>query len=143
MYSETYPLNVSISLGRTYRRRKSRLTPDQDGWLYQPNPEGSAAMAFNDIPLDEGIAWIKKMSQHSSASFGNELTHAGYKDVPVSYLFCENDKCVPPEVQQKAIDNIEEASGNKVDVTRINTGHCPTVSAPEKVVDWFVGLAEK
>jgi hypothetical protein len=83
------------------------------------------------------------MAEHSSISFGNELTYAGYKDVPASFLFCENDTCVPPEVQQKSIDNIEEASGNKVDVTRINTGHCPMVGALDKVVDWFVGLAEK
>jgi hypothetical protein len=121
----------------------SRLTSNQDGWLYQGNPEGSAAIVFNDIPREEGIAWVKKMPQHSSISFGNELTYAGYKDVPASFLFCENDKCVPPEVQQKSIDNIEEASGNKVDVTRINTDHCPMVSAPDKVVDWFVDLAEK
>lgn len=86
---------------------------------------------------------MKKFPQHSAVSFGDELTYAGYKDVPVSYLFCENDKCVPPEVQQKGIETIEEASGEKVDVTRINSDHCPMISAPDKVVEWFVGLAEK
>jgi len=101
-----------------------------------------AGTIFNDLPLEEGIAWINKLPQHSAVSFGNELTYAGYNDVPVSYLFCENDKCVPPDVQQKCIDTIEESSGQKVNVTRIFTDHCPMVGRPELVVNWFVGLAE-
>ena len=86
---------------------------------------------------------MKRFVHHSAISFTGELTYPGYKDVPVSYLFCENDKCIPPSVQQKGIDMIEEASGNKVDVTRINNDHCPSISAPEKVIDWFVSVAEK
>ncbi|KAF2787983.1 alpha/beta-hydrolase [Melanomma pulvis-pyrius CBS 109.77] len=119
------------------------ILPDADGWLYQAQPEVTAAIVFNDLSVEDGIAWVKKFPQHSAVSFGDELAYAGYRDVPVSYLFCENDKCVPPEVQQKGIETIEEASGEKVDVTRINSGHCPMISAPDKVVEWFVRLAEK
>lgn len=39
----------------------------------------------------------------------------------ISWLLCENDKTIPPSVQEKEINMIEEASGKKVDVTRIPT----------------------
>lgn len=119
------------------------LTGAQDGWLHLNDHETVAKYVFSDLSLEEGVELVKSMSQHSAVSFANDLTYAGYKDVPVSYLFCENDKCVPPFVQQRAIDNVERATGKKVDVTRIPTDHVPTVSAPGKVVDWFVALVEK
>lgn len=107
------------------------------------DPALTASYVFTDLTPEEGIAWVKKFSQHSGISFTNELTYAGYKDVPVSYLFCEGDKCVPPSTQQKGIDTIEKASGRKVDITRIPNDHVPNASAPEKVVDWFVKIVEK
>ena len=95
------------------------------------------------MPLEEAVFWIRKMTKHSSATFTNELTHAGYKDIPVSYLFCEEDKCIPPKNQRIGIDLIERVSGSKVEVTSIKTDHVPNVSAPQLVVDWIVGVAEK
>ncbi|KAF2684508.1 alpha/beta-hydrolase [Lentithecium fluviatile CBS 122367] len=115
----------------------------EDGWMTHPDPALTAKYAFSDLPLSEGTKWVKTFSEHSAISFANELTYAGYKDVPVSYLFCEADECVIPAAQQRAIDVIEKANGGKVDVTRIKSDHCPNVSHPEMVVDWFVGLVEK
>ena len=76
-------------------------------------------------------------------SFANELTHAGYKDVPTSYLFCEDDKCVVPHNQQLGINFIEQASGNKVDVTKKPFDHCPTITHTEEAIEWLVSLVEK
>lgn len=41
------------------------------------------------------------------------------------------------------IEMVERESGNKVDVTRIQAGHAPNVTAVEELVDWIVGMAEK
>ena len=81
--------------------------------------------------------------QHSSISFANELTHAGYKDVPVSWFFCEDDQCVVPGAQQNGIDTIEKASGKKVEITRNFSDHCPEVSTPENLANWLASLIEK
>jgi hypothetical protein len=102
-----------------------------------------AKYVHNDLSEAEGLAWIEKFSQHSGTSFTNELTYAGYTDVPASYLFCENDLCVVPAAQQRSIDTIEKATGKKVDVTRIQSDHAPSASHPEEVVKWFVGMIEK
>ncbi|KAF2019376.1 alpha/beta-hydrolase [Aaosphaeria arxii CBS 175.79] len=119
------------------------LGVDEDGWMYQVNPEETAPLVFGHLPLDDQVIWVKKFAQHSAVSFANELTHPGYNDVPVSYLFCEDDKCVLPSHQQAGIDRIEKSSGQKVDVTRLNSDHCPSVSHLDETVSWIVGLAEK
>ncbi|TGJ80763.1 hypothetical protein E0Z10_g8007 [Xylaria hypoxylon] len=114
---------------------------DEKGWMSQPDPELVAATCFSDLPREEGLRWHKLMAQHSAVSFVNPLTHAGYKDVPVSYLLCEDDVVVPPEIQRREIKMIETETGSKVDVTSIKASHCPTASVPEKVVDWLLHVA--
>jgi hypothetical protein len=106
------------------------------------DPAQTAKSCFGDDE-EEGIEWCKKFTQHSARSFADELTYAGYKDVPVSWLLTENDKAVLPHIQQTSIRIIEDSSGQKVDVTKIPFGHMPHVSAPELVVNWMVGLVEK
>ncbi|KAF2475686.1 alpha/beta-hydrolase [Lindgomyces ingoldianus] len=115
----------------------------KDGWMYHVDFNTSAELIFSDLPLEQGIALAKSFLKHSSASFVGELTYPGYKDAPVSYLFCEGDKCVPPAVQQAMIDMVEKESCNKVDVTRINADHVPNQSAPARVVDWIIKCVEK
>lgn len=116
----------------------------QDGWLYHDKLQEMADMVFTHVKTpEERLEWEKKMVQHSGPSFANELTHAGYADVPVSYLFCEEDICVRPEIQQAGIDRIEKASGKKVDVTSIKGDHAPMITQEEVVVDWLVSLGQK
>ncbi|KAF2705646.1 alpha/beta-hydrolase [Pleomassaria siparia CBS 279.74] len=135
--------SVGMSAGALIASANAPATENFEGWLHIQSAEVAAAIVFNDLPLEDGVTLANKFSQHSGVSFDNELTYAGYNDVPVSYLFCENDKCVPVEVQQKGIENIEASSGNKVEVTKISTDHCPMVGKPDLVVDWIVGLSGK
>ncbi|PVH74121.1 alpha/beta-hydrolase, partial [Cadophora sp. DSE1049] len=125
---------------------QTSMKMDEHGWLYHDPVSASAALTFSDLPPAEGEAWIYKFPQHSAVSFSNELTHAGYKDISVSYLFCEGDLCVTPDLQTKGIRSMEEASGRKVDITSIKSDHVPPVSHPELVVEWIldvVGKAER
>lgn len=98
-------------------------------------PEGHAPTTFSDLPHEEGVEWTKRMSEQSAPSFGTKLTYGGYKDVPVSYLLCENDVVIPPELQQSIIAMIEEESGNKVDVHKIKSDHAPWISHTDSVVE--------
>ena len=102
-----------------------------------------AKQVFNHLSAEEGQKWIARFSQHSMISFANELTHPGYKDVPTSYLFCEDDECVSPHNQQLGINFIEKASGNKVDVTKKPFDHCPTITHTEEAIEWLASLVEK
>lgn len=83
------------------------------------------------------------MTAHSAASFGDALTYAGYNDVPVSYLVCEEDLVIPGGSQSRMIDLVEQESSRKVDVTRISAGHAPNVTATQELVDWIIYVAKK
>lgn len=74
------------------------------------------------------------MSEQSTPSFATKLTYGGYKVVPVSYLFCENDVVIPPELQQSIIAMIEEESGKKVDVHKVKSDHAPWISHQDPVI---------
>ncbi|OGM49628.1 hypothetical protein ABOM_001896 [Aspergillus bombycis] len=117
------------------------LKVDEDGYMSFVDAAAAAALSYSDLPAVEGEAWMERYARHSAVSFTNPLTYAGYKDVSVAYLLCEDDKVIPPQVQQKEIEIIEKETGREVDVTAIQTGHIPIASAPEKVVDWIASLA--
>jgi len=123
--------------------QRSELTIDDKGWMSHDHISQSAAIVFSDLPKEEGEAWIKKFPRHSAVSFAGELTYAGYKEIPVAYLLCEDDLCIPPKYQRAAIELIEKESGKEVDVTSIKAGHCPTFSKLQEVVDWFLVVAAK
>lgn len=123
---------------------------DEDGWLSHTDPAASAAACFSSLPLEEGLREVEEgFGVHSSGAFAKELEYPGYKDVPVSWFFCEEDKCVTPEIQETAIRDIEESwsgterEGTKVDVTRVRCDHVPTISAQKELRKWFEGLVSK
>ncbi|KAJ7673838.1 Alpha/beta hydrolase fold-1 [Mycena polygramma] len=98
-------------------------------------PVGSAAVNFSDLPHEEGIAWTSKMPNHAAASFTHKITYAAYKDIPVSYVVCEEDKCIPPALQNGIIAKMEaEMGGREVDRYSLKTSHVPQASQPESVV---------
>ena len=107
------------------------------------NPAETAKIIMQTISLEEGEAMVKQFAKHSAVSFVNELTYAGYRDVPVAYLLCEMDLCIPPKVQRAGIDMIEKESGRKVDVSSINADHCPNHTAEKETVDWILEVAKK
>ncbi|KAI1130818.1 alpha/beta-hydrolase [Nemania abortiva] len=121
--------------------------PDDDGWFRQENPELSAPYTFSDLSTEEALVWNAKFSFHSARSFTDPLDYAGYRDIPVSYLLCEKDQIISPELQQKGIDLINAAkkAGNagEVDVTRFQSGHCPNTFVPKEVVEWIIATANK
>lgn len=94
---------------------------------------GSSKVNFSDLPVSEALEWAKLMPEHSSLSFSGELTYAGYKHIPVSYLLCEAEIVVPPKLQQSMIEMIITEAGVKVDVHTIPSGHCPNASMPKTV----------
>jgi hypothetical protein len=108
------------------------------------DPAATAQLILPEISPLEGEPIVASHAKHSAISFRDVLTHAGYKDVPVSYLLCENDLAGPPElIQTPGIEMMEQASGRKVDVTGIKAGHTPHLSAERETVEWIVSVAKK
>lgn len=111
--------------------------------MLMEDPAATAAMICQELPPHEGEAIVRGFAKHSAQSFGNELTHAGYKDIPASYLLCEEDKAGPADFQREMIAMIEDVSGRKVDVTSIKAGHCPNLTAEKETIAWVLAVAKK
>lgn len=63
-------------------------------------------------------------------------TYAGWKDLPVAYLVCENDQAVKVEVQE-AMKASCRRSGADIEVERCGASHTPFLSMPELVVNFI------
>ncbi|KAI1624495.1 Alpha/beta hydrolase fold-1 [Exophiala viscosa] len=130
-------------LSRCPDNKRPHVSIDENGWMLMEDPAATAGMICQKLPPEEGEALVRDFAKHSAQSFGNELTHAGYKDIPVSYLFCEEDMAGPPDFQRDMIAMIEEVSGRKVDVTSIKADHCPHLSAEKETIEWALSVAKK
>ncbi|KEY65354.1 hypothetical protein S7711_01864 [Stachybotrys chartarum IBT 7711] len=115
---------------------------DEQGWMWQTNLTRTAELVFNDLPLEDGLAWANRFSQHSAQSFMDPATQIGYtdEDIELAYLFCEHDRTIPPQNQAVAIDNLR-STGKTVDVTSIAADHGPMISHENLVVDWILDIA--
>ena len=107
------------------------------------DPEGTAKMVCHDLPPEQGQALVRAFAKQSARSFADELTYAGYKEIPVSYLLAAKDKAGPPEFQREMIAMVEDASGNKVDVASIDSGHMMNASAEKETTQWLLDICGK
>jgi len=75
------------------------------------------------------------MPNHSSPSFKEPLHYAGYEHIPLAYIMCEEDQIIPPVAQQATIDHLSSQNSRGVEVHRIQAGHMPNNSQPQKLAD--------
>lgn len=107
------------------------------------DPAKDAATICQDLPQEQGEALIRAFAKQSARSFADELTYAGYANIPISYLLAEKDLAGPPDFQRDMIATIEEASGNKVDVTGIAASHMMNASAEKETTHWILDVCRK
>ncbi|KAF2654653.1 alpha/beta-hydrolase [Lophiostoma macrostomum CBS 122681] len=107
---------------------------EKDGKLYFKN---GAKLLYNDLPEEEAALWASRMVPQSYAVQTTTITNAAYEFVPSTYVICDNDKAVPPQVQEI----FSRAAGSHVE--RIDSGHSPMLSRKDKLVDIIVSVIEK
>ncbi|KAJ7459984.1 Alpha/Beta hydrolase protein [Mycena galericulata] len=98
--------------------------------------EKLAPVLCSDLPPDQQLAMAHKLSSHSAISFVQPVTYAAYKDIPSSYIFCENDKIIPPAMQDKIIAAMEsQMGGRSVDRISAKADHGINASQPKLMVE--------
>jgi hypothetical protein len=95
------------------------------------DPDAHAPFTYSDLPLEKAREWAHNMTCHSTPSFKEKLTYAGYNDINVHYIICDKDMIILPEVQQGMVEMIKESSGRDVQVHHLDCGHVPIVSRPD------------
>lgn len=69
---------------------------------------------------------VSRLGLQSMASFADELTGAGWKKIPSTYVICEQDNAIPPEAQE----GMSQRAGA---VHRMDTSHSPFMSKPAEL----------
>ncbi|KAJ7640667.1 Alpha/beta hydrolase fold-1 [Mycena polygramma] len=100
----------------------------KDGYMMM-DPVRSAPISFPDLAPEEALSWASKMREHAAGSFREPLTYGAYKDIPISYLVCEEEKGDGVEMQNRVIARMEsEMGGRTVDRHVVQCGHCITAN---------------
>ncbi|KAH9896243.1 Alpha/beta hydrolase fold-1 [Xylariomycetidae sp. FL2044] len=115
---------------------------DEWGWITISDVTQAASLSLSELPKEEGEYWAGRLTAHSSVALMDPCRYAGWKDLPVSYLVCENDHTVTLENQTTLIDMVERETGRNVDVMRIASGHAPNITEPQLMLDWILKLAK-
>ena len=100
----------------------------------------SGPLTFSDLPEEEAIKHASAMTIHSKLSFEEALTYPGYNDVEAHYILCGKDKIIAAEHQQAMIGMIEQSSGKKVIVHRIESDHCPMYAKRDELTEILKGI---
>jgi pimeloyl-ACP methyl ester carboxylesterase len=91
---------------------------------------------YNDLPDSEARSTLATCKSHAWASMATKTTGDALKNIPASYLICEDDLAVPLVMQDMMVKGAKDR-GVDMTETRIKAGHSPFLSQPDVVVRWI------
>jgi len=106
------------------------------GDIFVVFPDRAVDVFYNDIPQDEAAKWASQLRGLSCAIDFSSLKSEAWKEIPCSYLLCEEDNAVSVKVQETIIQDCLD-SGVVIEVTRLKSGHSPFLSKPGEVASWL------
>lgn len=62
-------------------------------------------------------------------TFTTPAPYSGWQDVPLTYVICEKDQAIFPEVQRDLL----QRTGVAAEVRTLSTSHTPFISAPKEI----------
>ncbi|KAL3495376.1 alpha/beta-hydrolase [Aspergillus germanicus] len=98
------------------------------------SPSTPYDLFFHDVP--DGEKWAGKLRPHAWATKISPATGTAYSSIPSSYLFCEQDRAIPVEVQKMMVEKAR-AQGAQIATESIATGHTPYLVDAKRVADYI------
>jgi pimeloyl-ACP methyl ester carboxylesterase len=90
--------------------------------------QNSEEVLYGDCPPEVAADATARLSRQSVAAIATPQTQAAWQSVPSTYLICDEDRAVPPPVQ-------EAMSQRAQTVRRVPASHSPFLSRPDDVAD--------
>ena len=107
----------------------------QDNGNGTTEPLDPATTFYGDLSQEDQVHWIAQLTLQR-ADMGSGFGYPGnpgYLDVPVSYLFCENDRAIPLKAQKYMVAQAK-SKGAVIQTETCSASHSPFLSQPEVVV---------
>lgn len=105
-------------------------TTEEDGLILRVIKEHAAGTFYNDVEPELAEKTIDKLGLHCSQTFMTPQVGCAYREIPSTYILCQQDKAIFPFVQQ----HMANQAGIK-DVVKLNTSHSPFLSKPDEVFE--------
>ena len=106
----------------------------QGGNVFADDP---ASSLHSDTPDDVAAYWSSYTTHSDVTAFATPLKYPAWRHIPTTYLVCELDKCILPDVQRGMVASTKGV----VKTVQLPSGHMPMLSMPEKFVDILEGEA--
>jgi hypothetical protein len=91
---------------------------------------------YHDLPAEEGEYWASKLQRHSFVTFTIGAASAAWKTIPSSYLICEDDRAIRPQVQEFMVKTCQDLGAN-METERIFCSHSPFLVRPDETVGFL------
>ena len=101
----------------------------------------SASKVFSDLSDSQALHYQSLQSLQSTVCYTGKCLYEAYAHIPVTYILCTQDEVLPLEFQLERVE-VMKARGGKVDVRRLESGHCPNVSRVEETARMMVDAVE-
>ena len=81
--------------------------------------------------VDPNLAKLSesRLGTHSANTFASPLMHAGWKQIPSTYILCQDDMAMPVKLQKKMV----ERGRSHVKSVSLKASHSPFLSQPDAV----------
>ncbi|PYH82492.1 alpha/beta-hydrolase [Aspergillus uvarum CBS 121591] len=116
-------------LGGNWLSWMSFTTPD-DGYVYTTQPTN---IFYHDMTPDAQRQAIANLPCHPKPSFLEPAVHEPWREIPVFYLFCDQDQALPLAAQEAFAQTLGNPGRYHVDGS-----HSAFLSLPEHVADGLV-----
>lgn len=111
-------------------------SPDENGWK-DPPLHAVKQVFYDDLEPADADYWASQLIPNSAwLDKSAEGLYPGYKDVPVWYIVCDNDKMLPPPVQEGFMSVIREFN-DRLTERHIDTAHSPFLNKPEATAEYI------
>ena len=88
---------------------------------------------YGGVPQDLIDAALPRLTTQTLSSFAAPQTRAAWKNVPSTYVICDEDRALPPRLQEA----MSQAATN---VVTLNSAHSPFLCRPDKVAEILAGI---
>lgn len=106
------------------------LLPYQAGMIV-PDRETTRQVVYHGCDPNDVEEALDLLGAQPIAPMAAPVTYTAYREIPSTFILCENDRAVPPYIQEKMVAQ----AGNAMEIVRCQEGHVPYLSNPGLVVD--------
>ncbi|EEH09326.1 conserved hypothetical protein [Histoplasma capsulatum G186AR] len=107
------------------------MMPVNEAGMIVPDRETTRQVVYHGCDPNDVEEALDLLGAQPIAPMAAPVTYTAYREIPSTFILCENDRAVPPYIQEKMVAQ----AGNAMEIVRCQEGHVPYLSNPGLVVD--------